>query len=66
MSLSSWLVAEIVPGLARHSLKKLGADPEALLLLLHREAAKYGQEIARTAVACEAGRDGFWLPRWLS
>ena len=36
MSLSSWLVAGIVPGVARHPLKKLGADPEALLLLLHR------------------------------
>jgi transposase len=65
---SRWLVAGIVPGLARHPLKKLGADPEALLLLLHRwreEAAKYGHAIARIAVAFEAGRDGFWLARWL-
>ena len=68
MSLSSWLVAGIVPGLARHPLKKLDADPEALLLLLHRwreEAAKYGHGIARMAIAFEAGRDGFWLARWL-
>ena len=68
MSLSSWLVAGIVPGLARHPLKKLDADPEALLLLLHRwreEAAKYGHAIARRAIAFEAGRDGFWLARWL-
>src|SRR4029077_10339829 len=68
MSLSSWLVAGIVPGLARHPLKKLDADPEALLLLLHRwreEAAKYGHGIARMAIAFEAGRDGFWLSRWL-
>jgi transposase len=68
MSLSSWLVAGIVSGLARHPLKKLDADPEALLLLLHRwreEAAKYGHAIARIAVAFEAGRDGFWLERWL-
>ena len=68
MSLSSWLVAGIVPGLARHPLKKLDADPEALLVLLHRwreEAAKYGHAIARMAIAFEAGRDGFWLARWL-
>ena len=68
MSLSIWLVAGIVPGLARHPLKKLDADPEALLLLLHRwreEAAKYGHGIARMAIAFEAGRDGFWLARWL-
>src|SRR6476659_10487396 len=68
MSLSSWLVAGIVPGLARHPLKKLDADPEALLLLLHRwreEAAKYGHGIARMAIAFEAGRDGFWLASWL-
>jgi transposase len=68
MSLSSWLVAGIVPGLARHPLKKLDADPEALLLLLHRwreEAARYGHGIARMAIAFEAGRDGFWLARWL-
>ena len=68
MSLSSWLVAGIVPGLARHPLKKLDADAEALLLLLHRwreEAAKYGHGIARMAIAFEAGRDGFWLARWL-
>jgi hypothetical protein len=62
MSLSSWPVAGIVPGLARHPLKKLGADADALLLLLHRwreEAAKCGHPVARIAVAFEASRDGF-------
>jgi transposase len=29
------------------------------------EAAKNGKRIARTVVAFEAGRDGFWLARWL-
>ena len=29
------------------------------------EAAKYGHAIARIAIAFEAGRDGFWLARWL-
>src|SRR3712207_4291097 len=68
LSQSSWLVAGIVPGLARHPLKKLEPDQEALLRLLRRlrdEATKAGRTIARIAVAFEAGRDGFWLARWL-
>src|SRR3712207_1759792 len=68
MSQSSWLVAAIVPGIARHPLKKLAADQAALLGLLERwqdEAAKAGCAITRIAVAYEAGRDGFWRARWL-
>jgi len=68
MSQSSWLVAGIVPGIARHPLKKLAPDQDALLKLLHRwraEAGQAGREISRIAVAFEAGRDGFWLARWL-
>ena len=66
LSLSSWLVAGIVPGIERHPLKKLRADEHALLRLLHRwrdEATKVGRRINRIAVAFEAGRDGFWLAR---
>src|SRR3974390_2072776 len=68
MSLSSWLVAGIVPGVERQPLKKLAVDKSALLKLLHRwreEAEKAGRRIGRIAVAFEAGRDGFWLARWL-
>jgi transposase len=68
MGQASWLVAGIVPGLDRYPLKKLGPDRDALLQLLHRwrnEAAKAGHSIDRIAVAYEAGRDGFWLARWL-
>ncbi len=68
MGQSSWLVAGIVPGLDRYPLKKLSPDRDALLQLLHRwrnEAAKRGHAIDRIAVAYEAGRDGFWLARWL-
>jgi transposase len=68
MSLSSWLVAGIVPGVERQPLKKLAVDESALLKLLHRwreEAEKTGRRIERIAVAFEAGRDGFWLARWL-
>jgi len=68
LSQSSWLVGGIVPGIDRHPEKKLPPDQEALLRLLHRwrnEAAKTGRTITRIAVAFEAGRDGFWLARWL-
>src|ERR1700758_3262227 len=68
LSLSSWLVAGIVPGVERPPSKKLAVDESALLKLLHRwreEAAKAGHRIKRIAVAFEAGRDGFWLARWL-
>lgn len=68
LSLKHWLVAGLVPGMARQPLKKLEADRDALLRLLERwrtEAEKAGKVIKRVAVAFEAGRDGFWLERWL-
>jgi hypothetical protein len=68
MSLTSWLVAGIVPEIERHPLKKLDVDEEALLQLLHRwrdEAINAGRKITRMVLAFEAGRDGFWLARWL-
>ena len=68
MSQSKWLVAAVVPGIERQPLKKLDADEAALLKLLHRwrhEAGAAGREIKRIVVAYEAGRDGFWLARWL-
>jgi transposase len=68
LSLASWLVGGIVPGLSREPLKKLVPDQEALLKLLHRwrdEAIEAGHKIKRIVVAFEAGRDGFWLARWL-
>ena len=68
MSQSSWLVAGIVPGIERQPLKKLKVDESTLLNLLHRwreEAEKAGHRIKRISVAFEAGRDGFWLARWL-
>jgi transposase len=68
MSQSSWLVAGIVPGIERHPLKKIEPSEEELIRLLMRwrsEATKHGRTITRIAVAFEAGRDGFWLARWL-
>jgi transposase len=69
MGQQSWLVAGIVPGVERQPLKKLDSDENALLKLLDRwrmEAEKAGHNIKRITVAFEAGRDGFWLARWLS
>jgi transposase len=68
MSQSSWLVSGIVPGVDRQPLKKLDPDENALLRLLQRwrgEAEGHGASVERTVVAFEAGRDGFWLARWL-
>ena len=68
LSSKNWLVGGLVPGLAREPLKKLPPDADGLLRVLQRwreEAVKAGRPIARICVAYEAGRDGFWLARWL-
>ena len=68
LSLTTWLVAGVVPGVERQPLKKLAPDEKELLRLLQRwqgEAVKNGCTIERVVVAYEAGRDGFWLARWL-
>jgi transposase len=68
LSSKSWLVAAAVPGVERHPLKKLDPDASALLKLIERwrgEAERRGRKIERVVLAYEAGRDGFWLARWL-
>src|SRR6202045_650076 len=53
----------------RQPRKKLEPSPERLLAVLHRwrdEAVRAGRTITRIALAFEAGRDGFWLARWLA
>jgi transposase len=58
----------MVPGVERQPVKKIEADEVVLLRLLGRwrdEATGAGRTIARVCVAFEAGRDGFWLARWL-
>jgi len=68
MSQSRWLVAAVIPGIERQPLKKIDPDEELLLKLLHRwqnDAGRAGREIKRIVAAYEAGRDGFWLARWL-
>jgi hypothetical protein len=69
MSQSSWLVGGVLPGIERQPCKKLEPSPVRLLALLHRwrdEALRAGRTITRIALAFEAGRDGFWLARWLA
>ena len=68
LSLSSWLVAGVVTGVERQPLKKLEPDAAGLLRLIQRwrdEAVRAGRAVERIVVAYEAGRDGFWLARWL-
>src|SRR5204862_5242103 len=68
LSQSSWLVGGVVPGIERQPRKKLEPSPERPLAVLHRwrdEAVGAGRTITRIALAFEAGRDGFWLARWL-
>src|ERR1700745_1067386 len=69
LSHSSWLVAGMVPGIERQPRKKLEPNPERLLGFLHRwrdGGGQGGRTITRIALAFEAGRDGFWLARWLA
>ena len=69
MSQSSWLVTGLLPGVERQPLKKLEPDADHLLALVGRwrdESRSAGGEIERVVVAYEAGRDGFWLARWLT
>ena len=68
MSQSSWLAAGVVPGIERRPSKKLHPDPTVLLRLVEGwrdHAMKAGRMITRIVLAFEAGRDGFWLARWL-
>jgi transposase len=51
MSLGSWLVAGMVPGVNREPRKKIAPDPEVLLLLLYRwpdEAIKAGHKVSES------------------
>ena len=69
MSLSTWLVCAEVSGLERRAMKMMSVDEAELLSQLHRwreEAEKrLDCQVSRICVAYEAGRDGFWLARFL-
>src|SRR4051812_2240888 len=68
LSARSWLVGAQVAGVPRQCRQKL--DPSAAALVDHldqlrRRAGRAGKRVGRVVVAYEAGRDGFWLARWL-
>ena len=67
LSLSSWLVAGIVPGVERQPLKRLKTDENALLALLNRwrdEAERSGLRIPAIAITCsDASRSGIPIDR---
>jgi transposase len=68
LSSEKWLVGGLVPGFKREPLTRLPSSADALLAVLYRwrdEALREKREIKRICVAFEAGRDGFWLARWL-
>jgi transposase len=57
-----------VPGLERRPLKRTEDRAAGLLGILttwRGKAEQAGRTIARIVIAFEAGRDGFWLARWL-
>jgi len=68
LSARSWLVGAQVAGVPRQCRQKLAASAEGLLAHLdhlRRRAERAGKRVSRVVVAYEAGRDGFWLARWL-
>jgi len=67
MSLSSWLIAGLLPGVERRPLKKLAPDEGALLALIERwrqEAARAGRTITRVVLAYESGRGAVAADPW--
>jgi transposase len=68
LSARAWLVGAQVAGVARQCRQKLAPSAQALLDHLdhlRRRAERAGKRVGRVVVAYEAGRDGFWLARWL-
>ncbi|HET6158720.1 MAG TPA: transposase, partial [Dongiaceae bacterium] len=69
LSGKSWEVGAVVPGLARRPRRRLQArDLAELLRSIERwksEALAMGQAIQRVTLTYEAGRDGFWIARYL-
>jgi transposase len=68
LSARSWLVGAQVAGVPRQCRQKLVPSAEGLLDHLdhlRQRAEKAAKRVSRVVVAYEAGRDGFWLARWL-
>jgi transposase len=69
LSGKSWDVGAVVPGVARRPRRRLAArDMAGVLKAIGRwreEAAAAGREVRRVVLTYEAGRDGFWIARYL-
>jgi len=68
LSEKKWVLAVQLPGVKRHTRHVLGASGEELATLIERLKARCGatgHPIARVILTHEAGREGFWLARFL-
>ena len=68
LSDKKWLLAVQLPGVNRHTRHALGANGEELVLLfewLKARCAAADHPVKRVIFTHEAGRDGFWLARFL-
>lgn len=68
LSENKWVLAVQLPGVKRHTRHVLEASGEELAELIERlkaRCAAAGHPIARVILTHEAGRDGFWLARFL-
>lgn len=69
LSGKSWEASAVVPGVARRPRRRLPArDLVGVLGLIERwtsEAAKASRVVRRVVLTYEAGRDGFWIARYL-
>jgi transposase len=68
LSEKKWVLAVQLPGVIRHSRHVLDASGDELAVFIERlkaRCAAAGRKIARVILTHEAGRDGFWLARFL-
>ena len=69
LSGKGWEVGAVLPGVSRRPRRSLPArDMAALLQQIERwkaEVLRAGRTVRRTVLAYEAGRDGFWIARYL-
>ena len=69
LSDKKWVMAVQLPGASRHSRHVLDATGDGLVSFVERLKAKCaasGRKITRVILTHEAGRDGFWLARFLA
>ena len=69
LSGKKWVLAVQLPGVSRHSRHVLDAFGDGLVSFIERLKARSvaaGRKITRVILTHEAGRDGFWLARFLA